>query len=124
MKLSGLIILLFLSGCGGMDYVSGLSFVKEVITTPQPHQKSTVVIDDALEEEKFYDSSHNWNNTEKKTEVKPVVKTEEKINTRPKKKVEEKKTTLPWPLILIAALSGGLYIINRFVQYRQNRKEL
>lgn len=116
-----------ISGCRGGGFLDVLTVVdtfNEATKPNKPLPPAKVVAEDAMDEEKFYNSEHNWNNTKtvkvEKSEVKPEPQKREKKEVKDEPKRE---MSIPLPLILIALLSGGMYFINSVRYYLQNRKE-
>ena len=92
----------------------------------QPEKPAVVVAENAYDEEKFYDSSHNWNNP-KTTKVEKIKISPEPTRKEVKKTQQETKVenqwSIPLPLILIVLLSGTMYFINTVRYYRQRNEK-
>ena len=126
MKFVGIIIMsLFASGCTGipvMDNISNVFTAKSVVDTVSNEQTTKVTTLKSNKEPKFFGSNHNWNNTSNETTKETVVEDDRGVIEEVQETSESKrKSTLPWPLILIALLSGSLYLINRFRIYKSMR---
>jgi len=123
-----LLLVLFLSGCQGMPVMDAFSVANifQEATKKQPEKPAVVVAENAYDEEKFYDSSHNWNNT-KSTKVEPIKISPEPTRKEVKKTEQEteveKEWSIPLPLILIVLLSGTMYFINTVRYYRQRNEK-
>ena len=123
-----LLLVLFLSGCQGMPVMDAFSVANifQEATKKQPEKPAVVVAENAYDEEKFYDSSHNWNNT-KSTKVEKIKISPEPTRKEVKKTEQEteveKEWSIPLPLILIVLLSGTMYFINTVRYYRQRNEK-
>jgi len=116
-----------ISGCQGMPVMDAFSVANifNEATKKQPEKPAEVVAENAYDEEKFYDSSHNWNNP-KTTKVEPVKITSEPKKSKSKqitKEEPEKDINLPWPLLFIVLISGLMYFINTVRYYRQRNEK-
>ena len=105
-----------------MDAISVASIFNDA-TKKQPEKPATVVAEGAYDEEKFYDSSHNWNNT-KSTKVEKIKISSEPTHKEVKKTEQEKEVknqwSIPLPLIMVAVLSGLMYLISVFRMRNSN----
>jgi len=125
MKYAIICLMIFLTGCSTLETYPIIDIISKATTVKTVLEETKPITEDAHEEEKYYDSNHNWNGSEvvvqKVEKKKPEVNQQEIVGEV--EEVEEQPLRLPWPLLIIFLLSGGLYLANTIRYKLLMRKE-